>query len=118
MGKGNPSVLRLRGRCLIFIIFGGVIYVLADNSITMRGFTSCMISILTMIFSINDFRKPLLNHVGSQKFTTHAIEMTGFTLHQCTPIMCTLQFFYVEINLPGSLFVMAVLGCRSLVLDK
>ena len=44
MRKGNPSVLRLWGRCLIFIIFGGMIYVLADKSITMHGFTSCMVN--------------------------------------------------------------------------
>ena len=32
MGKRNPAVLRLRGRHLTFIIFGGVIYILADKS--------------------------------------------------------------------------------------
>ena len=36
-GSLNPSVLKVMGRCLIFIIFGGVIYVLADKSITMPG---------------------------------------------------------------------------------
>ena len=70
-GKGEFICTKVTGRRLIFIIFGGVIYVLDDKS-TMRGFTSCMVSMLTMITTINGYRKPLLNHVGSQKFTTHA----------------------------------------------
>ena len=36
-GKGESICIKVTGRCLIFIIFGGVIYVLADKSITMPG---------------------------------------------------------------------------------
>ena len=35
--------------------------------------------------SLNDYRKPLLNYMGSlslSNITTRAIEMTGFTIHQ------------------------------------
>ena len=76
--------LRLRGRRLkVNIIFVSVIIALANESITTNGFTSWSVSV--MISSLNDYRKPLLNYVGSlslSNITTRAIEMTGFTIHQ------------------------------------
>ena len=65
------------------IIFVGVIIVLANKSIITNGFTLWSVSV--MISSLNDYRKPLLNCVGSlslSNITTHAIEITGFTIHQ------------------------------------
>ena len=80
--------LRLRGRRLkVNIIFVGVIIFLANKSITTNGFTSWSVS-------VNDYRKPLLNHVGSlslSNITTRAIEMTGFTIHQKKRIFSPLQ---------------------------
>ena len=77
-------LLRLRGRHLkVNIIFVGVIIALANESVTMNGFTSWLVSV--MISSLKHHRKPLLNYVGSlslSNITTHAIEMTGFTIHQ------------------------------------
>ena len=74
----------LQGRRLkVNIIFVGVIIALANESVTMNGFTSWSVSV--MISSLNDHRKPLLNYVGSlslSNITTCAIEMTGFTIHQ------------------------------------
>ena len=49
MAKGNLSVLKLR---VAGAYFGSKIYVLADKSITMCSFISCMVSMLTMISSI------------------------------------------------------------------
>ena len=52
---------------------------LANESITTYGFTSCSVSV--MISSLNDYRKPVLNRVGSltlAKITTRATE----TIHQ------------------------------------
>ena len=76
-------LLRLRGRRLkVNIIFVDVIIALANKSITTNGFTSWSVSV--MISSLNDYRKPLLNYVGSlslSNITTRAIEMTGFTIH-------------------------------------
>ena len=76
--------LRLRGRRLkLSVIFVGVIIALANESVTKNGFTSWSVSV--MISSLNDYRKPLLNYVGSlslSNITTRAIEMIGFTIHQ------------------------------------
>ena len=36
-GTGESICIKVTGRCLIFIIFGGMIYVLADKSITTPG---------------------------------------------------------------------------------
>ena len=67
--------LRLRGRRLkVNIIFVGVIIALANESVTTNGFTSWLVSV--MISSLNDYRKPLLNYVGSLSLL---IEMTGLT---------------------------------------
>ena len=52
---------------------------LANKSITTYGFTSWSVSV--MISSLNDYRKPVLNRVGSlslAKITTRATE----TIHQ------------------------------------
>ena len=68
--------LRLRGRySLLKIIFGGVIIVLANKSITTRSFS--LLSVSMMISSLNDYWKPLLNRVGSlslSKFITRAMK--------------------------------------------
>ena len=90
--------LRLRGRHLkVNIIFVGVIIALANKSITTNGFTSWSISV--MISSLNDYRKPLLNYVGSLSLlniTTCAIEMTGFIIHQKSE----LSVLYSQFRLP------------------
>ena len=59
-----------------------MIIVLANKSITMHSFT--LLSVSLMVSSLNDYWKPLLNHVGSLSleiyYTLH--EMTDFTIHQ------------------------------------
>ena len=60
-----------------------MIIALADESVTTNGFTSWSVSV--MISSLNDYRKPLLNYVGSlslSNIATRTIEMTAFTIHQ------------------------------------
>ena len=60
-----------------------MIIALVNKSITANGFTSWSVSV--MISSLNDYKKPLLNYVGSLSLlniTTRTIEMTGFTIHQ------------------------------------
>ena len=90
--------LRLRGRRLkVNIIFVGVIIALANKSITTNGFTSWSVSV--MISSLNDYRKQLLNYVGSLSLsiiTTRAIEMTGFTIHQKSEFLA----HYSQFRLP------------------
>ena len=70
------SYLKLRGRYSQFkIIFGGVIIVLANKSITTHNFT--LLSVWVMISSLNDYWKPLLNRVWSlslSKIITHAVK--------------------------------------------
>ena len=64
----SHSTLRLRGRCSLFkIVFGGVIIVLVNKSITTCNFT--LLSVSVMISSPNDYWKPLLNCVGSLSFS-------------------------------------------------
>ena len=63
-------------RLIVKIIFDDVINILANKSITTCGSTSWSVS--AMISSLNDYRKPLLNCVGSLpllKFTTRATEI-------------------------------------------
>ena len=72
-GKGESICTKVTGRHLIFIILvARFMFWLINPFTTMRGFTSYMVSTLTMISTINGYRKPLLNHVGSHKYTTHA----------------------------------------------
>ena len=66
-------------RLILNIIFGGVINVLVNKSITTHGFASWSVSV--MISSLSDYRKPVLNRAGSlslAKITTRATE----TIHQ------------------------------------
>ena len=76
--------LRLWGRRLkVNIIFVDVNIALPSKFKTTNGFISWSVSV--MISSLNDYRKPLLNYVGSlslSNITTRAIEMAGFTIHQ------------------------------------
>ena len=92
------NALRLRDRHLkVNIIFVGVIIALPNKSITTNGFTSWSVSV--MISSLNDYRKPLLNYVGSisvSNITTRVIEMTGFTIHQNSEI----SVHYSQFRLP------------------
>ena len=69
-----------------------MIIALANESVMTNGFTSWSVSV--MISSLNDYRKPLLNYVGSLSLlniTTRAIEMTGFTIHQKKRIFSPFQ---------------------------
>ena len=55
--------------------FGGVVSVLVNESIMTHGFTSWSVSVI--ISSVNDYRKPVLNRVGSlslAKITTRTTQ--------------------------------------------
>ena len=90
---------RLRGRRLkVNIIFEAVIIALANGFVTTNGFTSWSVSV--MISSLNDYRKPLLNYVGTlslSNITTRAIEMTGFAIHQKSKFSAHYSQFWLTI---------------------
>ena len=75
-----------------------MIYALADKSIRTRGFTSCIVSILMMISSINNYFKLSMWEARISLYT-HAIEMTLLHSSSVYPYhVHPMVLIYVEIR--------------------